>query len=319
MRLWRDLEDKSTKKRAATWKSARTAIRSLRGRQKLLGHRGSITRFSRRSSARRRLRAARRRPRKRLRPSPQKQHSQSRARTMNPWKPWFIYRPSQIIRRLTFRSTSSYRPLEVAWGGTVLALDDEHIGRCLGTTGIYDSQCRTVFAYPPGDSRRRRARTSGTGLLAATAGARVIALEPNPALLPIFTKRRHSRRCGAALVLAVTRRCSSHPIHCPNMALTARYEAEPGAVPVQVETLGELLAFCGCLRCVKARHTRCSRAPQLVEGAADSPHHFRRSSRRAQRRDDAPRRLWIRDLFDWMDTLGPCARRRSRGVDAYSV
>jgi hypothetical protein len=26
----------------------------------------------------------------------------------------------------------------VAWGASLLALDDDHIGQCLGTTGIYD-------------------------------------------------------------------------------------------------------------------------------------------------------------------------------------
>src|SRR5688572_15513819 len=97
---------------------------------------------------------------------------------MNPWKPWFIFRPSQVFRRLTFRPTSSYRPLEVAWGARLLALDDEHIGRCLGTTGIYDLAVSEVLfrLIRRGDFVVDAGANIGyMSVLAATAGANVVA------------------------------------------------------------------------------------------------------------------------------------------------
>ena len=167
---------------------------------------------------------------------------------MNPWKPWFIYRPSQIIRRLTFRSTSSYRPLEVAWGGTLLALDDEHIGQCLGTTGIYDLAVSELLfrLIHPGDLVIDAGANIGyMSLLAATAGARVIAFEPNPALLPILRQNIGTR--GEVRPIALGARSHAAMLIPPDPSAHNNGlgrlgdEAEPGAVPVQVETLdGEL-------------------------------------------------------------------------------
>ena len=95
---------------------------------------------------------------------------------MNPWKPWFVFRPSQVVRRLTFRPTSAYRRLTVAWGEQLLALDDEHIGRCLGTTGIYDLAVSELLfrLIHPGDLVVDAGANIGyMSVLAATAGARV--------------------------------------------------------------------------------------------------------------------------------------------------
>lgn len=108
---------------------------------------------------------------------------------MNPWKPWFIFRPSQVIRRLTFRPTSSVRPLEAAWGARVLAHDTDHLGQCLATTGIYDlavSELLFRLIRPSDLVIDAGANVGYMSVLAATAGARVIAFEPNPELLPIL-------------------------------------------------------------------------------------------------------------------------------------
>ena len=94
---------------------------------------------------------------------------------MNPWKPWFVFRPSQVVRRLTFRPTSTYRHLPVAWGERLLALDDEHIGRCLGTTGIYDLAVSELLfrLIHPGDLVIDAGANIGyMSVLAAMAGAK---------------------------------------------------------------------------------------------------------------------------------------------------
>lgn len=108
---------------------------------------------------------------------------------MNPWKPWFLFRPSQVIRRLTFRPASSVRTLEAAWGGRLLAHDDDHIGQCLATTGIYDLAVSELLfrLIHPGDLVVDAGANIGyMSVLAATAGAQVISFEPNPELLPIL-------------------------------------------------------------------------------------------------------------------------------------
>jgi FkbM family methyltransferase len=163
---------------------------------------------------------------------------------MNPWKPWFVFRPSQVIRRLTFRPTSTYRRLPVAWGGHLLALDDEHIGRSLGTIGIYDLAVSELLfrLVHPGDLVVDAGANIGyMSVLAATAGAQVIAFEPNPSLLPVLRQNLEARgevrpvalgdhRHRAALVLP------DPAVHNNGLGRLGS-PADTGAVPVQVETL----------------------------------------------------------------------------------
>jgi FkbM family methyltransferase len=163
---------------------------------------------------------------------------------MNPWKPWFLFRPLQLFRRLTFRSTSSYRPLEVAWGGSLVALDDDHIGRCLGTTGIYDLAVSELLfrLIRPGDLVVDAGANIGyMSVLAAAAGARVIAFEPNPALLPILRQNLGAKGEVRPIALGARRHTSVLIPPDPSAHNTGLgrlgSEFEPGAVPVQVDTL----------------------------------------------------------------------------------
>jgi FkbM family methyltransferase len=167
---------------------------------------------------------------------------------MNPWKPWFIFRPSQVFRRLTFRSTSSYRPLEVAWGARLLALDDEHIGQCLGTTGIYDLAVSELLfrLINPGDFVIDAGANIGyMSVLAATAGAHVVAYEPNPALLPILRQNLGAKGDVRPIALGARRHTAvlipPDPSAHNNGLGRLGSEAEPGAVPVEVGTLDDEL------------------------------------------------------------------------------
>jgi FkbM family methyltransferase len=167
---------------------------------------------------------------------------------MNPWKPWFIFRPSQVFRRLTFRSTSSYRPLEVAWGARLLALDDEHIGQCLGTTGIYDLAVSELLfrLINPGDFVIDAGANIGyMSVLAATAGAHVVAYEPNPALLPILRQNLGGNGDVRPIALGARRHTAvlipPDPSAHNNGLGRLGSEAEPGAVPVEVGTLDDEL------------------------------------------------------------------------------
>lgn len=167
---------------------------------------------------------------------------------MNPWKPWFIFRPSQVLRRFTFRPTSSYRPLEVAWGVRLLALDDEHIGRCLGTTGIYDLAVSELLfrLIHPGDFVVDAGANIGyMSVLAATAGAQVVAYEPNPALLPILRQNLGAKGDVRPNALGARRETAvlvpPDPAAHNNGLGRLGSETEPGAVPVEVVTLDEEL------------------------------------------------------------------------------
>jgi FkbM family methyltransferase len=163
---------------------------------------------------------------------------------MNPWKPWFVFRPSQVVRRLTFRPTSAYRRLPVAWGEPLLALDDEHIGRCLGTTGIYDLAVSELLfrLIDPGDLVIDAGANIGyMSALAATAGAHVVAFEPNPDLVPILRQNLGTRGDVREVALGAHRHSAAlvrpDPAAHNNGLGRLGSHAEAGAVPVQVETL----------------------------------------------------------------------------------
>ena len=167
---------------------------------------------------------------------------------MNPWKPWFVFRPSQILRRLTFRPTSEYRRLPVAWGDPLLVLDDEHIGRCLGTTGIYDLAVSELLfrLIDPGDLVVDAGANVGyMSVLAATAGAHVIAFEPNPDLLPILRENLGARGEVRAVALGAYRHGAAlirpDPAAHNNGLGRLGSHSDAGAVPVQVETLDSQL------------------------------------------------------------------------------
>ena len=121
------------------------------------------------------------------------------------WKPWYVYQPRQILRRvLGMRDTPSaeYESLRAAWGIEMLACPAEHLGRCLSTTGVYDLAVSELMfrLLQRGDVVVDAGANIGymTLLAAVAAGprGRVIAFEPNPHLFPILrqnveTARRH--------------------------------------------------------------------------------------------------------------------------------
>ena len=163
---------------------------------------------------------------------------------MNPWKPWYLFRPSQIIRRFTFQTTSSYRPLDAAWGGRLLALDADHIGQCLGTTGIYDlavSELLFRLIHPNDLVVDAGANIGYMSVLAAAAGARVIAFEPNPELLPIL--RQNVGTMGDVRPIALGGRKHTSVLITPdasarNTGLARLGDAsDGGGVLVEVSTL----------------------------------------------------------------------------------
>jgi len=110
-------------------------------------------------------------------------------RIADPFKPWFVYRPKQLVRRLRTPS-DPVQVVELPWGCPIEIDVRETIGRSIWTAGVYDLavvEVLTRLADP-----RRLAIDAGanigamTGALAARA-AEVWAFEPNPVLAPRLT------------------------------------------------------------------------------------------------------------------------------------
>jgi len=105
-------------------------------------------------------------------------------------KPEYLWRPSQILRRLSFRPSQDVTALSLPWNCTINACSAEVIGRSIATQGVYDlpvTEAITRLA-DPGDTALDLGANIGymTLVLARAVGpnGRVLSFEPSPAVLP---------------------------------------------------------------------------------------------------------------------------------------
>jgi FkbM family methyltransferase len=105
------------------------------------------------------------------------------------WKPWYVYRPHQLARRLASSFAApprGHRLMPVSWGMRLWADPTEHVGRSLWTTGVFDLAVSEVLfrLTERGDLVIDAGANIGyMTLLAAVRsgpGGRVVAFEPNP-------------------------------------------------------------------------------------------------------------------------------------------
>jgi FkbM family methyltransferase len=181
------------------------------------------------------------------------------------WKPWYVYRPQQILRRaIGFASapSSRYQRLRAAWGVEMLANPAEHLGRSLWTTGVYDLAVSEVMfrLVQRGDLVLDAGANIGymtllAGLAAGPRG-RVISWEPNPVLFGILTKNVDASRIQGQMAPVELRQAAlgAHR-HRTTLVLSDPALANDGlsyisagpptasdrAVEVQVETLDDVL------------------------------------------------------------------------------
>jgi FkbM family methyltransferase len=146
------------------------------------------------------------------------------------WKPWFVYRPTQLLRRIRCdlrQSVPGYRPLRVAWGLDVIADPTKTIGRCICTTGIYDLAVSEVIARlaQPGETVIDVGANVGYMTLLArvvvSPRGRVIAFEPHPELY----------RVALDNVALSERHAAAAPVELHNLALADRTGTAELAVP----------------------------------------------------------------------------------------
>lgn len=128
-------------------------------------------------------------------------------------KPWFVYRPSQLIRRVRAGlrpPPPGYVALPTSWGAPIVADPSRAIGRSILTTGVYDLAVSEVLArlIAPGDTVVDAGANVGymTVLASLAAGeeGRVMAFEPHPDLFAVARgnvdrARRHHRTASVAL------------------------------------------------------------------------------------------------------------------------
>jgi FkbM family methyltransferase len=115
--------------------------------------------------------------------------------TFGVWKPWFLYRPRQIVRRLLVEvrpPASAFSALDTSWGARVIVDPTKAIGRSIVTTGLFDLTVSEVLArlIDAGDTVIDAGANVGyMTVLAATAagrGGRVLAFEPHPELFAVL-------------------------------------------------------------------------------------------------------------------------------------
>jgi FkbM family methyltransferase len=125
------------------------------------------------------------------------------------WKPWYVYRPHQLVRRAAWSWAArqpGHRLMPVSWGIELWADPTENIGRSIWTTGVFDlgvSEIMFRLTRPSDlliDAGANLGYTSLLGALAAGSSGRVLAFEPNPHVVKWL--RQNVDRTGAHYQMA---------------------------------------------------------------------------------------------------------------------
>lgn len=180
------------------------------------------------------------------------------------WKPWFVFRPTQLLRRAFVTANPPARgfvTLDTSWGVPVIADPSSVIGRSILTTGVYDlAVSEALFRLiDPGSTVVDAGANIGymsvlAGIAAGPAG-RVLSFEPHPDLFAILQRNIAAAGQGGRSAkfepfqAALGDRPGTAQLHLPpgfesNDGI-ARIEdnAAPGghSVSVRVTTLDEVL------------------------------------------------------------------------------
>lgn len=126
------------------------------------------------------------------------------------WKPWFVYRPRQLMRRVRLAPAApGYQPVVTAWGATLTVDPARAIGHSLVTTGVFDlavSEAIARLARPGQTVVDAGANVGYMSVLAAMAvgpAGRIFSFEPHPALADIL-RANVARAAGAGGCAHVT-------------------------------------------------------------------------------------------------------------------
>lgn len=152
-------------------------------------------------------------------------------------KPWFVYRPQQVLRRartIVSAPAPGYRRLKTSWGVFMFADPTRDVGRSLLTTGVHDLAVSELLArlIEPGDTAiDASARTGYMTLLAAVAAGphgRVVSFESHPERYALADENVHAARA----------QCAMAPVEFHNVALGEREDGPPAQVRALDDVLG---------------------------------------------------------------------------------
>ncbi len=107
-------------------------------------------------------------------------------------KPEYLWRPGQVLRRLSFKPSSEIKPLPLPWHCTINACTAELIGRFIAKQGLYDLPLTEAIIRltDAGDTGFDVGANIGYASLVLSRSAgpkgRVRCFEPNPSLLPLL-------------------------------------------------------------------------------------------------------------------------------------
>jgi FkbM family methyltransferase len=137
------------------------------------------------------------------------------------WKPWYVYRPRQLVRRAarSLAAPPECATVRLPWGVELAVDPRETIGRALWTTGVYDIAVSELLyrLTPPGAVAVDAGANVGymTGLLAVRAGPGgvVYAFEPHPTVADQLRENaaRIARHPSAARVVVCAAALSDAP------------------------------------------------------------------------------------------------------------
>lgn len=108
---------------------------------------------------------------------------------MNPFKPWYLYQPIQVLRRLRFAvrpPSNRVVDLSIPWGGAISVDATEDIGRSILHTGLYDLALSELIARLAPAGGRGIDAGANIGFMSYILGmslgpdGHVIACEPHP-------------------------------------------------------------------------------------------------------------------------------------------
>jgi FkbM family methyltransferase len=174
---------------------------------------------------------------------------------LNPLKPEYLWRPGQILRRLSYKPSNAVVSLSLPWNCTINACSAEVIGRSIATQGVYDLPVTEAIMRlaDPGDTALDIGANIGymSLVLALSVGprGRVLSFEPSPTVLPVLRMNvSHWSSLAIAPIEVQAIALSDHDGEGrlgfptdgdPNWGL-ASLEAEEGAISVKLSRLDSL-------------------------------------------------------------------------------
>ncbi|MGH8442638.1 MAG: FkbM family methyltransferase [Nevskiaceae bacterium] len=163
-------------------------------------------------------------------------------------KPWFVFRPTQLIRRLVSQmrpASPGYAPMRTSWGAEILADPAKTIGRSISTTGLYDLAVSEALArlITPGDTVVDAGANVGymtvlAGMVTGPTG-RVLAFEPHPELFGVLERNVAAARAMFGGTFHTTHAALGDRTGTAELQVPAAFESNDGLCRIRASPAGD--------------------------------------------------------------------------------